>query len=136
MCVSSCKEETQRRSEHHYQSTDFVLLHCSHKKSEVLLKSMQMSGKTVKFLLDERVGKWVSRSPRLSCSLSSFPSLPSLLSFLPACLFLFLSLSLTLFLSLAALSFFGRSDQNKNSNTRHRREKSAMIHRTKGFALS
>lgn len=131
MCVSGCKEETQRWGEHHYPSTDFVLFLCSRKKKRVvLLKSMQMSGKTVKFLLDERVGK---QGLLLSLSLLFSLVLPSPLSCLSS---LHVSFYFSLSLSLAALSFFGRSDQNKNSNTRHRREKSAMIHRTKGFALS
>lgn len=76
----------------------------------------------------------LSLSPSLLFSLVlPFPPLSPVF---PPCMSLSISLSLTLFLSLAALNFFGRSDQNKNSNTRHRREKSAVIHRTKGFALS
>lgn len=91
----------------------------AHIKIRSPVKALANVWQTVTFFLDMRVGK------RLS--------LPLLFSFPPN-----MSLSFSLSFthphpkpppSLEAHSFFGRGDQNKNRNTRHRSEKYAMIQR-------
>lgn len=114
--------------------TSLSFFSSAHVKILSAVKAHANVWQTVTFFLDMRVGKRLSLppvSPVLTRPLSFSPIISLSLFFS----FFHSPFSLSLFSLSGSPQLFGRSDQNKNRNTRHRRDKYAMIHWTKGFAL-